>query len=175
MQDLETVEAELLLADLETAEHRLEAATKAARSGDRTAIAERGLWEQSVEELSRRPARPAGSRASDLQADAGGGERRRGRGSARRPLAERAAIAVCARDEAELAELEPGEAAAMRAELGLEQGALETLVRAIYGLLGLVTFFTAVGGSEIRARSLRQGSTAYDAAGRCTPTCSADS
>ena len=80
-------------------------------------------------------------------------------------LAARAAIAVCARDEAELAELEPGEAGAMRAELGLEQGALEALVRAIYGLLGLVTFFTAVGGTEIRARSLRQGSTAYDAAG----------
>ena len=80
-------------------------------------------------------------------------------------LAERAAIAVCARDEAELAELEPDEAAAMRAELGLEQGALEALVRAAYELLGLVTFFTAVGGSEIRARSLRRGSTAYDAAG----------
>jgi ribosome-binding ATPase YchF (GTP1/OBG family) len=80
-------------------------------------------------------------------------------------LAERGAIAVCARDEAELAELEPGEADAMRAELGLERGALETLVQETYRLLGLVTFFTAVGGKEIRARSLRQGSTAYDAAG----------
>jgi ribosome-binding ATPase YchF (GTP1/OBG family) len=54
----------------------------------------------------------------------------------------------------------------MRADLGLERGALETLVREIYRLLGLVTFFTAVGGNEIRARSLREGGTAYDAAGR---------
>jgi hypothetical protein len=81
-------------------------------------------------------------------------------------LAERHAIAVCARDEAELAELEPHEAEGMRAELGLERGALETLIQETYRLLGLITFFTAVGGNEIRARSLRQGSTAYDAAGR---------
>ena len=80
-------------------------------------------------------------------------------------LAARGAIAVCARDEAELAELEPEEAAAMRAELGLEQGALEALVRAAYGLLGLVTFFTAVGGNEVRARSLRQRQHGLDAAG----------
>ena len=53
----------------------------------------------------------------------------------------------------------------MRAELGLEQGALEALVRATYELLGLVTFFTAVGGNEVRARSLRRGSTAVEAAG----------
>jgi ribosome-binding ATPase YchF (GTP1/OBG family) len=80
-------------------------------------------------------------------------------------LAARGALAVCARDEAELAELAPDEADAMRAELGLEQGALEALVRETHRLLGLITFFTAVGGSEIRARSLRGGSTAHDAAG----------
>jgi ribosome-binding ATPase len=164
VQDLETVEAELLLADLETAEHRLEAATKAARSGDRTAISEREMWEHTVEELSAgRPAPPAAglltSKPTLVVANVGEGA------DLPPALAARAAIAVCARDEAELAELEPGEAGAMRAELGLEQGALEALVRAIYGLLGLVTFFTAVGGTEIRARSLRQGSTAYDAAG----------
>ena len=59
VQDLEAVETELLLADLETAEHRLEAATKAARSGDRTAISEREMWERTVAELSAgRPAPP---------------------------------------------------------------------------------------------------------------------
>jgi hypothetical protein len=80
-------------------------------------------------------------------------------------LAARGALAVCARDEAELAELEPGEAAAMRAELSLEGDVLESLVRETHRLLGLITFFTAVGGNEIRARSLPRGSTAYDAAG----------
>ena len=164
VQDLETVEAELLLADLETAEHRLEAPTKAARSGDRTAISERDMWERTVEELS--AGRPAPPEAGLLTSKPTLVVANVGEGADLPPgLAARAAIAVCARDEAELAELEPGEAGAMRAELGLEQGALEALVRATYGLLGLVTFFTAVGGSEIRARSLRQGSTAYDAAG----------
>jgi ribosome-binding ATPase YchF (GTP1/OBG family) len=76
------------------------------------------------------------------------------------------AVAVCARDEAELAELEADEAVAMRAELGLETGALERVVRAAYELLGLLTFFTAVGGTEVRARSLPRGATALDAAGR---------
>jgi GTP-binding protein YchF len=164
LQDVESVEAELLLADLETAEQRLEAATKSARSGDRTAISEREVWERTVAELS--AGRPAPREAGLLTSKPTLVVANVSEGADLPPaLAPRAAIAVCARDEAELAELEPVEAGAMRAELGLEQGALEALVRATHGLLGLVTFFTAVGGTEIRARSLRQGSTAYDAAG----------
>ena len=54
----------------------------------------------------------------------------------------------------------------MRAELGIAEGALEQIVREAYRLLGLITFFTAVGGNEIRARSLPESSTAHDAAGR---------
>jgi ribosome-binding ATPase YchF (GTP1/OBG family) len=54
----------------------------------------------------------------------------------------------------------------MRAELGLETGALDEVVRGAYVLLGLITFFTAVGGKEVRAWSLRRGATALDAAGR---------
>jgi hypothetical protein len=164
IQDLAVIDTELLLADLESAERRLEAATKAARSGDRAAGAERDAWERTVAELSAgRPAPPdAGlltSKPTLVVANVAEGS------ELPAALAERGAIAVCARDEAELAELEPQEADAMRAELGLERGALETLVREIYRLLGLVTFFTAVGGNEIRARSLREGSTAHDAAG----------
>jgi len=163
-QDLEAIETELLLADLETAERRLEAATKAARSNDREAIAERDTWERAVAELA--AGRPAPGEAGLLTskpalivANVGEG------GEVPQGLAARGAVGVCARDEAELAELEPAEAEAMRADLGLEQHALETLVREIHRLLGLITFFTAVGGTEIRARSLRRGATAYDAAG----------
>lgn len=76
------------------------------------------------------------------------------------------AVAISARIEAELGELEPAEAAEMRAELGVEAGALERLVRAAYDLLDLVTFFTAHPGSEAMARALRRGLTAYDAAGK---------
>jgi ribosome-binding ATPase len=163
-EDLAAVETELLLADLETAERRLESATKAARSNDRTAIAERELWERTVAELAAgRPAPPAAglltSKPALIVANVGED------GAVPAPLAARDAIGVCARDEAELAELEPAEAAAMRADLGLEQDALESLVRELHRLLGLITFFTAVGGNEIRARTLRQGATAYDAAG----------
>ena len=163
-QDLEAIETELLLADLETAERRLEAATKAARSNDREAIAERDMWERAVAELA--AGRPAPGEAGLLTSKPALVVANVGEGGEVPPgLAARGAVGVCARDEAELAELEPAEAEAMRADLGLEQHALETLVREIHRLLGLITFFTAVGGNEIRARSLRRGATAYDAAG----------
>ena len=165
LDDLATVEAELLLADLDSAERRLESATKAARSNDKEAIADRELWERTVAELSAgRPAPPeAGlltSKPTLIVANVGEGE------AVPEALRERTALAVCARDEAELAELDPEEAGVMRAELGIAQGALEQVVREAYRLLGLITFFTAVGGTEIRARSLPQGSTALEAAGR---------
>lgn len=76
------------------------------------------------------------------------------------------AVAISARIEAELAELDPGEAAEMRSELGIEGEALERLIRAAYDLLDLVTFFTAHQGSEAMARALKRGLTAYDAAGK---------
>jgi GTP-binding protein YchF len=165
LDDLATVEAELLMSDLESAERRLESATKAARSGDKEAIAERELWERAVAALSAgRPApREAGlltSKPALIVANVGEGE------ELPESLTARGAIAVCARDEAELGELEPDEAEVMRAELGIAEGALEQVVREAYRLLGLITFFTAVGGNEIRARSLPAGSTAYEAAGR---------
>ena len=81
-------------------------------------------------------------------------------------LEARNAIAVCALDEAELAELPRDEAASLRADLGITSDALDEVVKAAYRLLDLVTFFTAVGGSEVRARSLKRGSTALQAAGK---------
>jgi ribosome-binding ATPase len=163
--DLESVETELLLADLETAERRLEAAEKAAKTQDRAAAGELAQWQVIVEEL--RAGRPAPAEAGLLTskpvlvvANVGEGE------SLPAPLAERGAVAVCARDEAELGELESAEAEAMRADLGLETDALDEVVRSAYELLGLITFFTAVGENEVRARSLERGGTALEAAGR---------
>jgi ribosome-binding ATPase len=77
-----------------------------------------------------------------------------------------AAIAISARVEAELAELDADEAAEMRAELGIAAAGLERLVGAAAGLLGLITFFTAHQGSEATARHLSRGATAWEAAGR---------
>jgi len=163
--DLETVEAELLLADLENAERRLADAARRAGGGVREARTQAKLWERVVEDLRAGLPAPAEaglitSKPTLVVANVGEGE------TPPLALASREPVAVCALDEAELRELEPGEAAAMRSELGLESGALEEVVHAAHELLGLVTFFTAVGGNEVRARSLERGSTAVEAAGK---------
>jgi GTP-binding protein YchF len=163
--DLETVETELLLADLESAERRLESAERAAKSQDRAAAEEAERWREVIEELEAgKPAPPEADLLSSkpvlVVANVEEGE------ATPPALSEREAVAVCARDEAELGDLEPEEAAAMRAELGLEAGALDEVVLAAYRLLGLITFFTAVGATQVRAWSLKRGATALDAAGR---------
>jgi ribosome-binding ATPase len=183
-RDIETVESELLLADLEQAERRLERVTKQARSGDKAAIAEREWLESVVEALGRgEPVRsvPAPAAAADAprrlaaltskpvlyvaNVDEGAdevpdpiGRHARGRDAA--------AVAVSARIEAELAELDPAEADAMRTELGLSESGLARLIRAAYELLGLLTFFTADAGTDACARSIERGATAWDAAGK---------
>jgi ribosome-binding ATPase len=182
--DAEVVDAELLLADLEQAERRLERVRKEAGSGAKEAAAEREWLERVVETLTRgHPVRGvpvpalAPTAPEHLQAlsskpvlyvanvDEGESE----------PPAELVAharsqdtgwIAVSARIEAELAELPADEATEMRSELGLLESGLERLVRAAYELLDLVTFFTAHRGAEARARALRRGLTAWDAAGK---------
>jgi GTP-binding protein YchF len=182
--DLETVEAELLLADLEQAEGRLERVTKQARGGDPDAAAE-AEWLEAVRDAlaAGRPASsvPAPEAAADapshLQALTGKpvlyvANVDEGEADVPAPVAEPAretgseAVAISARIEADLAELPAGEAEEMRAELGLEGTGLERLVDAAWKLLGLVRFYTAHEGAEATARSLPQGGTAYDAAGR---------
>jgi len=183
VRDAELVEAELLAADLEGAERRLEKLTREARGGAKDAIAERDWLQAVVEALSSgRPAStvPLPEAAADAlrklspltakpvlcvaNVDEGESE-------VPSELASHAsgsgavAIAVSARVESELRELDPGEAEEMRAELGVEHAALERLIRAAFELLGLVTFFTADRDAEAMARTLRDGGTAYDAAG----------
>jgi hypothetical protein len=181
--DAEVVETELLLADLEQAERRLDRVRKQAGSGAKDALAERHWLELVVESLRRGdPVRDA-----PPPDDAPGAAERLQALTAKPVLlvanvdedvsappgallehasARDRCLAVSARIEAELAELPAVEAAEMRAELGLEESGLERLVRAAYDLLDLITLFTAHRGSEARARSLRRGETAWDAAGR---------
>ncbi|MGE5858268.1 MAG: DUF933 domain-containing protein, partial [Solirubrobacterales bacterium] len=168
----------------ESAERRLERVTKQARSGDAESIAEREGLDGVVEALSAgRPARevPVPEAAPDalrklapltakpalyvVNVDEGETE----------PPPELVAhaeemeakvVVISARVEAELRELDPGEAEEMRGELGIERSGLERLIRAAFELLDLVTFFTADTGKEAMARTLRRGGTAYDAAGR---------
>jgi GTP-binding protein YchF len=182
--DAAVVEEELRLADLEQAEARLERVARSARGGDEAAVAERD-WLEAVAEALR-----AGGRAATVQVPE---EAREASLSLRflttkpvlyvanvdesdpevpAPLKERAErsdaalVAISARVEAELAELDAAEAEEMRAGLGLGEPSLPKLVRAAYELLDLITFFTAHEGAEARARSLHRGGTAWEAAGR---------
>jgi GTP-binding protein YchF len=75
-----------------------------------------------------------------------------------------APIAICAKVESDLAELEPGEAAEFLAELGLDEPGLATLIREAYRLLGLQSYFTA-GPDEVRAWTIPIGAKAPQAAG----------
>jgi GTP-binding protein YchF len=183
LADIETIETELVLADYEQAERRLERVRKGAKSGDAEAIAERDWLEQVVATLAEgRPARSvpvpeaAAHGPDNLQAlttkpilyvanvDEGDAEpppeivaHAAGAGAA--------VVAVSARIEGELAELDAAEAEEMRQSYGVEGSGLARLVRAAYDLLELITFFTAGEGKEAVARPLARGSTAWEAAG----------
>jgi GTP-binding protein YchF len=76
------------------------------------------------------------------------------------------AVVVCAQLEADLADWPPDEAAEYRSELGLEAPGLERLIGVGYRLLDLITFFTTTGTNVARAWTLRRGQTAYEAAGQ---------
>ena len=181
--DIETIETELIYADLEQAERRLDRVVRTARGGDRHAIAEEGWLRQLIEALQAgRPARtvPPPADAPDAvtllqpltakpvlyvaNVDEGSTEvppevleLARSQGAA--------AVAVSARLEAELAELDPVEATSMRTELGLSESGLDAVVRGAFSLLALIAFFT--GGQDKPAQSwhLRRGLSVWHAAG----------
>jgi ribosome-binding ATPase len=182
--DAEMVEAELMLADLETAQRRLERVAKQAKALDKDAIAERDWLELVVAGLERgEPVRsvPAPDAAPEavrnLQAltskpvlyvanvDEGETEPPPALVEHARAAGDDA-IALSAKIEAELAELDDDDAAAMRDDLGLSESGLGRMVRAAYELLELISFFTAGEAVEGRAWSLRRGLTAWHAAGR---------
>jgi ribosome-binding ATPase len=75
-----------------------------------------------------------------------------------------AAVGACAKIELEIAQLDPADAAAFMADLGLKQSGLDRVIRAAYDLLGYMSFFT-VGEDECRAWSIPHGTPAQEAAG----------
>ena len=181
--DVETIETELVLADYVQAERRLGRLRKQARSGEAEAIAELG-WLEAVHEAlgAGRPARSVGvpdaapAAARHLQAltskpvlyvaNVDEGEAAVPEALAAHAAAQSAAaVAISARIEAELAELDPAEAQEMRESYGVEGSGLARLVRAAYELLELITFFTAGEDKEAVARPLRRGASAWEAAG----------
>jgi GTP-binding protein YchF len=183
LADIETIETELTYADLEQAERRLDRVAKGAKSGDRHAIAEEAWLRGLIEALQAgRPARtvPAPADAPDavsllspltakpvlFVANVGEGD-----DEVPAAVAEHAAsvgavaVAVSARLEAELAELPPDDAAAMRADLGLSESGLERVVRGAFSLLDLIAFFTAGEDKPAQSWHLRNGLSVWHAAG----------
>ena len=184
LDDIELIETELLAADLEQAERRLERVTRQARSGEKEAIAERDWLERVVEALGAgRPVREVPVPEAAAEAP------RRLFALTSKPIlyvanvdegvdevppevlahAESAgavAVPISARIESELADLgDDDEASEMRAELGISESGLARLIHAAFQLLELIVFFTAGEDKEAMARSLRRGSTAWEAAG----------
>ncbi len=183
LADIETIETELVLSDYEQVERRLGRVGKQAKTGDAEAIAEHG-WLQAVFEAlaAGRPARSvpvpdaAPNAARNLQglttkpilyvANVDEGDAEVPEAVASHAAAVGAgAVAVSARIENELAELDPEEAEEMRESYGVEGSGLARLVRAAYDLLELITFFTAGEDKEAVARELHRGATALEAAG----------
>jgi ribosome-binding ATPase YchF (GTP1/OBG family) len=74
-------------------------------------------------------------------------------------------VAVCAKLEHELAQLDPDSRATFMADLGIAESAAEKFVQACYSALGLISFLT-VGPDEVRAWPIRNGTVAVDAAGK---------
>jgi hypothetical protein len=186
LRDVETIETELILADLDTVARRLERVRRAARSGRKEDQAEAAFFEALSEHLSQgRPARSFP--LPDAQADAfresfllsakpvlyvaNVDEAALVAGNEAVTALERHAektgagvVRISARIEAELAELSAEEKQAFLADLGLEEPGLHRLIHAAYALLELITFFTA-GEKEVKAWTIRSGTLAPQAAG----------
>jgi hypothetical protein len=184
MHDIETIETELIYADLEQAERRLERVSKTAKSGDRHAISEAAWLQQVIDALQAgKPARtvpPPGDAADAMQllspltakpvlfvanVDEGSDELPAAI-SAYAAAQGAEAVAVSARLEAELGELDEDEAAAMRADLGLSESSLQRVVRGAFELLKLVAFFTAGEAKPAQSWHLRNGLSVWHAAGQ---------
>ena len=184
--DAETVNTELMLADLASLERRVNPIRKKAQSGDKEAKSEVALMDAAIALLSEgKPARlvnpskedEASFRALNLltakpilyvanvdEASAATGNRH-SEAVAKMAEAEGAGfVVISAAIEAEIAQLPATEQKEFLATLGLEEPGLDRLIRAGYALLGLITFFTA-GPKEVRAWTVRAGAKAPEASG----------
>ncbi|MCV0384644.1 MAG: redox-regulated ATPase YchF [Erythrobacter sp.] len=187
LADAEVVETELLLADMESLEKRVENAKRRATAGDKEAKALSSVLGQTLELLKDgKPARltePKDDEEARLFAqaqlltakpvlyvcnvaeeDAATGNALSAEVFAKAEREGAEAVVVSAAIESELVAMDAGERGEYLSELGLEESGLSRIVRAGYKLLGLKTFFTA-GPKESRAWTFPEGAKAPQAAG----------
>ncbi len=185
LSDVETINTELALADMETVDKTVQRENKKAKSGDKDAIAlcavlakvQKGLDEGKavrtlgldndeldlLKPLCLITVKPVMYIANVDET-----------GFINNPLLDSIlelgkkedapVVSICAKIEAEISDLEDEDKALFLEELGLNEPGLDRVVRAAYTLLGLETYFTA-GVKEVRAWTIRKGSTAPQAAG----------
>ena len=184
--DAETIETELIIADMESLEKRLQNILRKVRGGDKEAVQQERLMRAALEMLEAgKPARLVKVDAEDTKAwrmmqlltskpvlyvcNVSEDEAATGNALSAR-VAEMAAaqgnshVVISAKIEEEISQLDPEEAEMFLSELGLEEAGLDRLIRAGYELLHLETYFT-VGPKEARAWTIRQGTSAPLAAG----------
>ncbi|MDP1848641.1 MAG: DUF933 domain-containing protein, partial [Solirubrobacteraceae bacterium] len=181
---IETIETELIFADLEQAERRHARVVRDARGGERAAVAEEAWLRELIEALhAGRPARtvPPPADAPHALRDLGPLTAKpvlfvanvdEGDDAIPPAIAEHAAaqdavaVAVSSRIESELRELDDEDAAAMRADLGIAESSLQRVVGGAFSLLDLIAFFTAGEDKPAQSWHLRRGLTAWHAAGQ---------
>ncbi len=187
-RDVETIDFELIFADMETVEKRMDRLQKMSKNGDKKLLFEIELCKRVYAHLeSGKPVRTFEADKEEWELIRGMflltskpviyvanisenelGEAPNGYVTALYAIAnaEHAeALTVCARLEEEIAELEPDEKKAFLEEMGVQESGLDQLVKACYRLLGLISFLTA-GPKEVRAWTITRGTKAPQAAGK---------
>ncbi|MEV8466117.1 redox-regulated ATPase YchF [Fluviibacterium sp. DFM31] len=186
MADAETIETELMIADMESIERRLQNLSRKVRGGDKEAVQQERLLKQALAVLEDgKPARTVEVSEEDLKAwkmlqlltskpilyvcnveeDSAGTGNAFSDEVARMAAAQGAGtVVISAAIEEDISQLDAEEAEVFLSDLGLEEAGLDRLIRAGYDLLSLETFFT-VGPKEARAWTIREGTLAPQAAG----------
>ncbi|MTV50576.1 redox-regulated ATPase YchF [Heliobacillus mobilis] len=188
LRDIDTIELELILSDMEAVERRLDRVQKNLKSGDKKALAEKVVLERLRDAFEEeKPARAIDWTPEEAEIVRGlflltskpvlyvANVSEDEVGQPDNPLVKEVraradqegagVVVICAKIEAEIAELtDPEERAMFLSDLGLEESGLDRLIRETYTLLGLITYFTA-GVQEVRAWTITKGMKAPQAAG----------
>ena len=184
--DAETIETELMLADLESIEKRMANLLRKVRGGDKEAVQQERLLREAKAVLEAgQPARTVEVSDEDMKAwnmlqllttkpilyvcnveeeNAGTGNSQTERVAVMAAEQGAAYVVISAKIEEDIAQLDPDDAEMFLEELGLEEPGLDRLIRAGYELLNLQTYFT-VGPKEARAWTIKEGTMAPQAAG----------
>lgn len=184
--DAETIETELMLADMESIEKRMQNLVRKVRGGDKEAVQQERLLKAALAVLEEgRPARMVEVDDEDRKAwkmlqllttkpilfvcnvdEASAATGNEFSEKVARMAADQGAgtVVISAQIEEEISQLDPDEAEMFLTEMGLEEAGLDRLIRAGYELLHLETYFT-VGPKEARAWTIREGTLAPRAAG----------